>query len=63
MRELVLYAVAGIAWLVVLGYSVHIFIGGLVSPGVEAWAIAGVVAIGAGVLAFLARQVIASRRR
>ncbi|MDX8401763.1 MAG: hypothetical protein R8K47_03935 [Mariprofundaceae bacterium] len=63
MREILLYGISALAWLFILGYSVHIFVGGLVAQAVEWWLIGGAELAGLGVLAFLARQVVRQRRR
>jgi threonine/homoserine/homoserine lactone efflux protein len=62
MKELLIYTLAGLGGLVVLGYSVHMFIGGLVSPETEFMAIALVCLIGALCLAYMAWDVIQRRR-
>ncbi len=63
MREIILYGVSAVAWLVILGYSIHIFVGGLVSPATERWMIAAAELIGLAILAALARNIIQQRRR
>ncbi len=63
MREIILYGVSAAAWLFILGYSVHIFVGGLVAPETERWLIAGAELIGFGVLAVLAKNIIRQRRQ
>ncbi|RME87749.1 MAG: hypothetical protein D6771_00045 [Zetaproteobacteria bacterium] len=61
MRALFVYLVSGIAFLVIFGYSIHMFIGGLVSPRTE-WIAIGVaeafalVVIGAMIWDVLRRQ-------
>lgn len=62
MKELLIYTLAGLGGLVVLGYSVHMFIGGLVGPETEFMAIALVCLIGALCLAYMAWDVIQRRR-
>ncbi|MDQ6959940.1 MAG: hypothetical protein Q9M27_02835 [Mariprofundaceae bacterium] len=47
MRTIIMYAIGAIASLVILGYTVHMFIGGMVSHTVEHIAIATTVGIGA----------------
>lgn len=63
MKEVILYAIAGISSLFILGYAVHMFVGGLVSPEVERWLIIGACLIGAFVIALMAWDVIQRRRR
>lgn len=61
MKEIVLYAIAGISSLFVLGYSVHMFVGGLVSPEAETTIIVIACSIGTLVIGLMAWDVI--RRR
>ncbi len=62
MREVVLYTISGIASLFILGYSIHIFIGGMVSSRTEYLAIAAAVVIGAIAMGFMAWDVMRHRR-
>lgn len=62
MKELFIYLLVAIAGLVVLGYSVHMLIGGLVSEATEYRVIAIACLLGAAVMAFLAWDVIRRRR-
>ncbi len=62
MKELLLYCLAAVAGLTVLGYSVHMFIGGLVSRATEYTVIAIVCVLGAAVMGFMAWDVIQRRR-
>ncbi|MDP1708362.1 MAG: hypothetical protein Q8L89_04780 [Gammaproteobacteria bacterium] len=62
MKELLIYTLAGLSGLVILGYSVHMFIGGLVSPETEYTVIAIVCLIGALCLAYMAWDVVKRRR-
>jgi len=61
MQTMIMYAVGSIASLVILGYTVHMFIGGMVSPAVENAATAIVVGIGAIAIFWMTRDVL--RRR
>jgi len=61
MKELIIYSIAAISSLVVLGYSVHMFVGGLVSKETETWLISAACIIGFGVISFMYWDVI--RRR
>jgi len=47
MRTIIIYVIGATAFLAILGYCVHMFIGGLVSPAVEHTATAVVVGLGA----------------
>ncbi len=63
MKEIIVYLIAAIAGLTILGYSVHMLIGGLVSITTEYTVIAVVVVVGAVVLGFLAWDVVRRRVR
>lgn len=62
MREIFIYLIAALAGLTVLGYSVHMLVGGLVSRTTEYSLIAAACLLGAGVLAFMAWDVVRRRR-
>ena len=62
MKELLIYSLAGLGGLVILGYSVHMFIGGLVSPETEYAVIAIACLLGAACLGYMAWDVIRRRR-
>lgn len=62
MKELIIFGIAGLGSLVILGYSVHMFVGGLVDPMVEKSLIAVACTIGAAVIGFMAWDVIKRRR-
>ncbi|MEK6750598.1 MAG: hypothetical protein AABY83_15570 [Pseudomonadota bacterium] len=63
MREIIVYALAGLGALVVLGYSVHMFVGGMVTPATEQWLIVGACSVGAVVIAAMAVDIIKRRRQ
>jgi len=63
MKELFIYTIAAISSLVVLGYSVHIFVGGLVSKETETWLTAAVCTVGLVVIAYMYWDVINRRRQ
>jgi hypothetical protein len=63
MKEIVVYLIAATAGLTILGYSVHMLIGGLVSRATEYTVIAFAVLVGAVVLGFLAWDVVKRRVR
>ncbi len=63
MKELLILIIVAISSLFILGYSVHMFIGGLVSPQTEKISIVTVVAIGAVILVFLGLDIIRQRRK
>lgn len=62
MKEAALYAVAALGSLFLLGYSIHMLVGGLVSEQTEFWLITGACAIGAVVIGYMAYDVIRKRR-
>lgn len=62
MKEVVLYLIAAVSSLIILGYSVHMFVTGLVSPETERWLIIGACAAGVVVIGLMAWDVIRRRR-
>lgn len=62
MREIIIYSVAALGSLFVLGYSVHMLVGGLVSAETEFWIITAACIIGAVVIAVMAWDVVRRRR-
>jgi hypothetical protein len=62
MKELVFYAVIAISALFILGYSVHMLVGGLVSPSLERGLIAAACLLGALLIALMAWDVVRRRR-
>ena len=63
MKEIIIYSIAAIASLSILAYSIHMFIGGLVSEELEKMIMIGTTLIGAAVIGFMARDVIRARRK
>jgi len=61
MQAIIMYAVGAIASLVILGYTVHMFIGGMVSPATEYITTAIMVGIGAIAIIWMTWDVL--RRR
>ncbi len=61
MRAIIMYAVGAIASLVIMGYAVHMFIGGMVSPTAEHAIIAVIVSIGAAAIAWMTWDVLNRR--
>jgi hypothetical protein len=59
--EILIYAIVAISSLFITGYAVHMFIGGLVSPKVEYEIIAIVCLIIAGVIGYMAWDVLQRR--
>jgi len=62
MKEIVIYSISGLASLFVLGYSVHIMIGGVVGEQTEMVAIVLVVLTAMGVMGWMVRDVIRQRQ-
>lgn len=62
MKEALLYGLAAIASLFIFGYSIHMFVGGLVSPETERLLIIGGCVIAAGAMVIMARDVIKRRQ-
>jgi hypothetical protein len=63
MKEIIIYSIAAIASLAILAYSIHMFVGGLVSAEHEKMFMIGAILLGAAVIGFMARDVIRSRRK
>ena len=53
MKEFIIYSIAAVSSLFVLGYSVHMFVGGLVSESTETWFITAACLVGAAVIAYM----------
>ncbi len=62
IKEIIIYGLVGISSLTMLAYTVHMFIGGMVSEQTENLVMLGAVLIGAVVLGILAWDVIRRRR-
>lgn len=62
MREIIIYSIAAIAALIVLGYSVHMFVGGLVEPETERMLIVGACLIGGVAIGLMAWDVMRRRK-
>jgi len=56
MKEMLVYTVSGLASLFIFGYSVHMFVGGLVSEQTETLLITLVVVIAAAIEGWLIRD-------
>lgn len=62
MKEIAIYLLAAAGGIFVFGYSLHMFVGGLVSPETETIIITTGCLVAVAVMAFMARD-IAKRRR
>ena len=63
MKEIFILVFVAISSLFILGYSVHMFIGGLVSPETEKVSIFVACSIGAVILVFLGLDIVKQRRK
>lgn len=63
MKEVIILLFVAISSLFILGYSIHMFIGGLVSPQTEKIAIVTAVIIGAVILVLLGLDIVRQRRK
>ncbi|WP_455208304.1 hypothetical protein [Kaarinaea lacus] len=63
MKELVILIFVAISSLFILGYSIHMFVGGLVSPQTEKISIIAAVIIGGVILVFLGLDIVRQRRK
>lgn len=63
MKETIILIIVAVSSLFILGYTVHMFIGGLVSKSTEQWAIIIAISIGIIVLSLLGLDIIKQRRR
>ena len=61
MGEIIIFLVAGIGCLFVMGYTVHMFVGGLVSPESEHLLIAIACSIVGAIMAYMAWDVVQRR--
>lgn len=62
LKEILIYTVAAFSSLTILGYTVHMFIGGLVSKETEILAITIACLIGASIIGLMAWDVIRRRK-
>jgi len=63
MKEIILLGTAAVSSIFILGYSIHMLIGGLVSPTTEQWIIAGACLTGVVALGFMGWDIIRQRRQ
>ena len=63
MKEIFIYGTSGLASLFIFGYTVHMFVGGLVSEQTEIVLIALVVLICAAALGFIAWDTMRKRQQ
>ncbi|OIO70005.1 MAG: hypothetical protein CO186_02310 [Zetaproteobacteria bacterium CG_4_9_14_3_um_filter_49_83] len=63
MKEILIYGTSALASLFIFGYTVHMFVGGLVSEETETILIVVVVSICAAALAYLAWETMQHNRK
>ncbi len=61
-KEIIIYGIVAISSLTLLAYTVHMFVGGLVSERTENTIMWTVVVIGAVAMGFMARSIVRRRR-
>ena len=62
MKEILLYTIAAISSVIVLGYTVHMFVGGLVKPETETLLIIIACIVGTLVVGVMAWDIIRRRK-
>lgn len=62
MKEIVFYSIVALSALFILGFSIHMLIGGLVSPQTERWIITGACLVGVAVIGAMVVDVVRRRR-
>lgn len=63
MKEILIYVVVAASSLFVLGYSIHMFLGGVVSQETEGNVIMIACALGLAAMAYMVRDVLQRRRK
>jgi len=62
MKEMLIYLFVAVSSLIIMGYAVHMFVGGLISEQVEHWLITVVCVIVSGVMGYMIRDIVVQRR-
>lgn len=62
MKEIIILVLVACSSVFILGYSIHMLIGGLVSETAETWIITGACTIGVIVLIFMGLDIVKQRR-
>ncbi|MCG6968540.1 MAG: hypothetical protein LJE85_02125 [Gammaproteobacteria bacterium] len=62
-KEILILIIVSLSSLFLLGFSIHMLIGGLVSESTELWAIVIACAIGTVIIGFLIADIFRQRRR
>ncbi|HHI92560.1 MAG TPA: hypothetical protein ENK04_03450 [Gammaproteobacteria bacterium] len=63
MKEIIILISVAVSSIFILGYSIHMLIGGLVSKTTEQWIIAGACLIGVAILTFMGWDIVRRRRQ
>ena len=63
MKEILLYTIAAVCSVVVLGYTVHMFVGGIVKPETETRLIVIACVVGVAAIGTMVWDIIRRRRR
>lgn len=62
MKEIILLSLVAVSAIFLLGYSIHMLIGGLVDAATERWIITAACLFGAAVIAFMGWDIVRQRR-
>ncbi|MFN2126234.1 MAG: hypothetical protein ACK2TU_00090 [Anaerolineales bacterium] len=62
MKEIIALVLIALSSVFILGYSIHMLIGGLVSKSTETWTIAGACSVGVIILIFMGLDIVKQRR-
>jgi hypothetical protein len=63
MKEIIILVLVAISSIFLLGYSLHMLIGGLVSETTEQWVISAACLIGVAAVVFMGWDIVQTRRR
>jgi Mn2+/Fe2+ NRAMP family transporter len=63
LKEIIVLIVVSLSSLFILGYSIHMFIGGMVSETTERWSIIIACAVGAIIVGLLVADIFRQRRQ
>ena len=63
LKEIAILIIVSVSSLVILGYSIHMFVGGLVNESTERWAIGIACTIGLIIICFLIADILRQRRQ
>jgi biotin transporter BioY len=63
MKEIILLGISAISSIFILGYSIHMLIGGVVSETSEQWIIAIACSIGVVVITYMGWDIVQQRRQ